>query len=589
MQAASDDLLKSRLTALISSGKFTKTDLGLGHVDDTGDLNKPISTATQAALNSKISSSLIGAINGVAPLDSTAKISVGSLPNLTLANSLTDVQITTPAQNQVLTYSGTKWQNTSGGGAADLSQPTIPVGPGDASTAPGSVTLRGPNGVGTDVAAGDLKIQAPLGTGTIGSGDIILTAAMPSVSIPNIIFLTLKSASSSTTNSFTIPIPATNISSPNMLVLLVWASTTSTTISSWSVGGTNVTSFGTAFSSAALGTMYIGYINNPPTGSSSVSVTLSAAVNNTVLCIFAENTTTLAGLTATSNLTTNTSISTQVPSAGLTYGDLVIDMCQFAHTTTSTVDAPNSQAFLDVHRDTITTTTNRPSFSMTCRYVDNSASAFTMSRTYASASSCAHNLFIIKRYKQGTSAAPSVTSRMIVNGMGMINFPSRVNFDPLTLNMDTFTLYVMNATSPIYYDISATLAINSDKYIILPPAHELVVGTTYIFQLQSTLPSFSSYHLFILPRISPYFTIDANLLTSGSGSTRKTRSSTAGVTPIARRSSIAMNDNNYSRITLRLLDANYYGGVWLIENVLIGRNNTYEGTTSYLNKSLYMA
>lgn len=32
---------------------FTKADLGLGNVDNTSDVNKPISTATQAALNSK--------------------------------------------------------------------------------------------------------------------------------------------------------------------------------------------------------------------------------------------------------------------------------------------------------------------------------------------------------------------------------------------------------------------------------------------------------------------------------------------------------------------------------------------------------
>ncbi len=78
-------------------------------------------------------------------------------------------------------------------------------------------------------------------------------------------------------------------------------------------------------------------------------------------------------------------------------------------------------------------------------------------------------------------------------------------------------------------------------------------------------------------------------MASGSGSTRKTANSSIAAIPIARRSHITMNDNYYSRIVLRLLDANYYGGVWLIENALINRNTIYEGTIAYLNKSIYMA
>lgn len=40
---------------------ITKTDVGLGNVDNTSDAAKPISTATQAALNNKADSSAIGA------------------------------------------------------------------------------------------------------------------------------------------------------------------------------------------------------------------------------------------------------------------------------------------------------------------------------------------------------------------------------------------------------------------------------------------------------------------------------------------------------------------------------------------------
>ena len=48
----------------------TKSDVGLGSVDNTTDLNKPISTVTQSALNGKIDTSQKGVVNGVAQLNS---------------------------------------------------------------------------------------------------------------------------------------------------------------------------------------------------------------------------------------------------------------------------------------------------------------------------------------------------------------------------------------------------------------------------------------------------------------------------------------------------------------------------------------
>lgn len=58
----------------------TKTDIGLSNVDNTSDANKPISTAMQNALNSKLNTSLKGAAGGVAELDSTGKIPASQLP-----------------------------------------------------------------------------------------------------------------------------------------------------------------------------------------------------------------------------------------------------------------------------------------------------------------------------------------------------------------------------------------------------------------------------------------------------------------------------------------------------------------------------
>lgn len=41
---------------------LTKVDVGLGNVDNTADLDKPISTATQTALNTKADASVVGDI-----------------------------------------------------------------------------------------------------------------------------------------------------------------------------------------------------------------------------------------------------------------------------------------------------------------------------------------------------------------------------------------------------------------------------------------------------------------------------------------------------------------------------------------------
>lgn len=58
----------------------TKAQVGLGSVDNTADASKPISTATQSALDGKVSLASVGAINGVAPLDEGQKIPATYLP-----------------------------------------------------------------------------------------------------------------------------------------------------------------------------------------------------------------------------------------------------------------------------------------------------------------------------------------------------------------------------------------------------------------------------------------------------------------------------------------------------------------------------
>lgn len=59
----------------------TKAQVGLGSADNTSDLNKPVSTAQQAALDLKIDLTEKGAANGVAPLNGSSKIDATYLPS----------------------------------------------------------------------------------------------------------------------------------------------------------------------------------------------------------------------------------------------------------------------------------------------------------------------------------------------------------------------------------------------------------------------------------------------------------------------------------------------------------------------------
>lgn len=59
----------------------TKTLLALDNVDNTSDVNKPVSTATQTALDLKVDLADVGVANGVASLDSGGKVPTAQLPS----------------------------------------------------------------------------------------------------------------------------------------------------------------------------------------------------------------------------------------------------------------------------------------------------------------------------------------------------------------------------------------------------------------------------------------------------------------------------------------------------------------------------
>ena len=65
----------------------TKSQIGLGNVDNTSDLNKPISIATQTALDLKENKSEKNQINGYAGLDGSGKIFSNQLPALAITDT----------------------------------------------------------------------------------------------------------------------------------------------------------------------------------------------------------------------------------------------------------------------------------------------------------------------------------------------------------------------------------------------------------------------------------------------------------------------------------------------------------------------
>lgn len=72
---------------------LVKSDVGLSNVDNTSDISKPVSTATQTALNLKIDSSLIGVADGVASLDSSGLVPLSQLPATMGADGLSAYEV----------------------------------------------------------------------------------------------------------------------------------------------------------------------------------------------------------------------------------------------------------------------------------------------------------------------------------------------------------------------------------------------------------------------------------------------------------------------------------------------------------------
>lgn len=78
---ANDEDLTNHVEDTSNPHGVTKTQVGLGNVDNTSDADKPVSTAQQTALNAKEDKANKGVANGYASLDSSGKVPSGQLPS----------------------------------------------------------------------------------------------------------------------------------------------------------------------------------------------------------------------------------------------------------------------------------------------------------------------------------------------------------------------------------------------------------------------------------------------------------------------------------------------------------------------------
>ena len=65
---------------------ISKSDIGLGNVNNTTDAAKPVSTATQAALDLKLDASKVGVATGVASLNALGKIPTDQIPAISFSS-----------------------------------------------------------------------------------------------------------------------------------------------------------------------------------------------------------------------------------------------------------------------------------------------------------------------------------------------------------------------------------------------------------------------------------------------------------------------------------------------------------------------
>ena len=549
LKSVSNDDLKQRIVSVVG-----KADFGLSNVDNTSDASKPVSSEQQIALNLKVNSSSVGVASGVASLDSGAKVPLAQIPNISVAGGqISDIQVVTPTAAQVLSYDGTKWTNTTAsGGSANLAQNEIVIGVGEGTTNPQTVTLRGPTGTGTDVVPGDFIIQAPAGTGAMGSGKIqIQTATKPSTK-PTILYSAGRSPSSgvaisSLSTSVIVPAGVTNCT-----VLAILTTSASATVNTFTFGGTAITILGSS-SNASIGTYSIGYVQNVSAGT---TTTLSATVSTSSMIdlnyILVEKAFTIGGFIS-QTITSGTTASIAVN--GVLDNDLVLDFTFYKNTSNAILNVvPSPQVPILNLSDTFGGTPYKI-WSVSGTYVPDGQTTVTMNQTYSAATTAFYCAFYIQRDRQSSSAAVTFTDALILDN-GRFTVPSiENNFTKEVTDMTSTYVKVLTASSPRMQNITSTgtLTTPEARLLILPDAETLTAG----HQIYVTT-AMTDRTLHILPRMSSPEVLSISSFNSGTNN----QFLLTGTTYIYRRTFTSTG-------IITLQSPNKYGGIWRLSNSYI--------------------
>ena len=325
--------------ALSADVSVTKSDLSLGNVDNTTDLNKPISTATQTALDAKVATSRT--VNGHA-LSADVSItksdlSLGNVPNVDATNPAnitedathrfaTDAEKTAwNAKQSAITFS-TGLTNTTGTVTVNTSQNVTNLT--NLSTA-GLVKTTGTGGALSIATAGTDFVLPGGALGTPASGTLTNCSGLPNTGVTGLGTLSTQNATAvavtggainGTTVGATTPSTgafttlavngATNINASNNAVTNIG---TGTTTSAVTIGNSaNTTTIGSATANIGIagtsggngvrignGRLAINKPATPPVISSTSPYTLSVqeVLDAGIIVVSASNTLTLPDAT----------------------------------------------------------------------------------------------------------------------------------------------------------------------------------------------------------------------------------------------------------------------------------------------------
>lgn len=358
------------------------------------------------------------------------------------------------------------------------------VRPGDGTNAPQTVTIRGPQGSGANVQPGDLIIRAGGGTGSWGSGKIRFQNAQANTPYPIYVTAVLASATTSATRYVLIPNGFQNV----LVMLCISTKTSTDTVTSMTLNGTNFTS-AYQITSATSGFIKYAYLVNPTSGT--LTVTFGASTTGFVQIIVFEN----ANLVADgSSQSTASGALVSASVSNISEGDLIFDNCIQINASPQieTYSYSNMQSLVESY--TILTTGQITS-TLTAPTTIGSATVSRSSVTNVPALLAAVRVQMYRNPSSTTSA--TFTDLLILNSTGKIYYPFSKPDTMFEFTDFSSTLIKFLTPSSARFQIVRNQSISFSKTIVLPRADQLPIGTKFCINGQ---PCGNNCYVYIIPR-----------------------------------------------------------------------------------------